>query len=75
MAANPNPPYRSGAHSFRDRDIVTKFRLKATTNTAPPDADVKAGEVALWFDGSAGAVHLNYKAKDLAGTVTSGVIF
>lgn len=72
MAANP--PYRSGAHAYRDRCKVTNFALIATTNTPPADADVKPGHCALWFDSTAGAAHVKYKAKDAAGTVTTGQI-
>lgn len=65
-------PYRSGVHAFRDRCAVTKFVLISTTNVAPADAEIKAGHCALWFDSTAGTPHLNFKAKDAAGTITTG---
>lgn len=66
--------YRSGAHAFRDRCHVTNLKLISTNNIAPSDASVKVGEVAIWFDSTAGTVAVRYKAKDAAGTVTSGTL-
>lgn len=67
-------PYRSGTHCYRDRCFVTNFKLVSTTNTAPADASLKPGEVAIWFDSTAGSIAIRYKAKDAAGTVTSGTL-
>jgi hypothetical protein len=41
-------------------------------NTAPADADISAGEMALWFDPTNGAAKLMIKAKTNDGTVVTG---
>jgi hypothetical protein len=43
-------------------------------SSAPADADLATGELALWFDSSAGAARLMVKAKDAGGTVRTATI-
>ena len=51
---------------------MTEFQLIATT--PPADANVRVGECALWFDSTAGAAQINYKARDAAGAITTGQV-
>lgn len=47
----------------------------ATRNTAaPPDADLAAGEAAMWFDSTNGAAKIMWKAKQADGTVRTGSV-
>jgi hypothetical protein len=41
-------------------------------NSAPADAELAAGEVALWFDATNAAAKLMVKAKEAGGTVRTG---
>jgi sulfate adenylyltransferase subunit 1 (EFTu-like GTPase family) len=43
-------------------------------SSAPADADLATGELALWFDSTAGAAKLMVKAKDAGGTVRTATI-
>lgn len=43
-------------------------------NAAPADAELAAGEVALWFDSTNGAAKLMIKGKSADGTVVSGSV-
>ena len=46
-----------------------------TRKTAfPADGDLVAGELALWFDSTAGAAKLKIKAKNASGTVVAGEV-
>lgn len=42
--------------------------------SAPPDADLIAGDVSIWLDATPGAAVFNIKAKDSGGTVRTGSI-
>jgi len=44
------------------------------THAAPADADLSAGECALWFDQTNGAAKLKIKAKQANGTVKTGEV-
>jgi hypothetical protein len=48
--------------------------LGTTVNVAPADADVNTSEVQIWFDNSAGAAKIKFKAKDSGGTVRTGEV-
>lgn len=41
-------------------------------NTAPADGDLANGDVVMWLDATTGAPAVMWKAKDAAGTVTTG---
>jgi hypothetical protein len=43
-------------------------------NSAPADAELAAGEVALWFDSTNGASKLKIKGKSANGTVATGEV-
>lgn len=43
-------------------------------NSAPADADVGVGEMALWFDSTNGAAKLMIKAKEAGGTVRTAQV-
>lgn len=43
-------------------------------NAAPADADVSAGEMALWFDATNGAAKAMFKAKQADGTVVTAAV-
>lgn len=43
-------------------------------STVPADADLVTGELALWFDKTAGAAKLMIKAKNASGTVVTGSV-
>lgn len=43
-------------------------------NAAPADADLAAGEMAVWFDSTNGAAKLMVKAKQADGTVKTGSV-
>jgi hypothetical protein len=43
-------------------------------HTAPADADLATGEMAIWFDQTSGAAKLKIKAKDSGGTVRTGEV-
>ena len=42
------------------------------SNAAPADADLAAGEMAIWFDQTNGAAKLMVKSKEAGGTVRTG---
>lgn len=42
--------------------------------SAPADGDLATGEMALWFDSTAGAAKLKIKAKNASGTVVTGEV-
>lgn len=48
--------------------------LFVRANAAPADADLAAGELALWFDPTNGAAKLMIKAKQANGTVKTGSV-
>lgn len=41
-------------------------------HAAPPDAEISAGQMFVWFDQTSGAAKLMVKAKDAGGTVRTG---
>jgi hypothetical protein len=41
---------------------------------APADADLQAGDLALWYDDTNGAAKLKIKAKSANGTVVAGEV-
>lgn len=41
---------------------------------APADGDVATSELAIWFDNTAGAAKVKFKAKDSGGTVRTGEV-
>lgn len=43
-------------------------------SAAPADADVATGELALWFDKTAGAAKAMFKGKNASGTVVTGSV-
>lgn len=48
--------------------------LIVNLTTAPPDADLGAGDLALWFDSTNGAAKLMVKAKQADGTVKTAAV-
>jgi hypothetical protein len=48
--------------------------LVLTNHAAPADADLAAGDCALWFDQTNGAAKLMIKAKTADGTVVTGAV-
>lgn len=61
-------------HQWLDNSLSILSRVMAGGNFAtrsaePASADLVAGEVALWIDPTNGAASLNFKAKQLDGTV------
>jgi hypothetical protein len=46
--------------------------LVVKKNAAPADADLSAGEVALWFDSTNGAARVMFKGKQADGSVWTG---
>ena len=43
-------------------------------NAAPADADISTGELAFWFDKTAGAAKAMFKGKNASGTVVTGSV-
>ena len=41
---------------------------------APADAELSNSELAYWFDDTAGAAKVMFKAKDAGGTVRTGSV-
>jgi hypothetical protein len=64
---------QTGASTF-----VTAYRFNKdgypvnAKTSAPADADLSAGEMAIWFDSTNGAAKLKVKAKEAGGTVRTG---
>jgi hypothetical protein len=42
--------------------------------SAPADAELTTGELAIWFDASAGAAKVKFKGKNASGTVVAGEV-
>lgn len=61
----------SGAY-YSKFDKAGYFMTKKTS--APADADLAAGEMALWFDSTNGAAKLMVKAKEAGGTVRTASV-
>jgi hypothetical protein len=65
-------------HTWNDDFTDNGFRLNKNAylvvgkNAAPADAELNAGEVALWFDKTNGAAKLMCKGKSTNGTVVTG---
>lgn len=49
------------------------YSVTAKTS-APADADLSAGELAMWFDSTAGAAKAMFKGKNASGTVVTGSV-
>jgi hypothetical protein len=67
----------SGAFTTRVADAKGHMRpstLVLTNHAAPADADLAAGDCALWFDQTNGAAKLMIKGKSADGTVVAGSI-
>jgi hypothetical protein len=66
------------AHGTVDYNLV--FRLMQggavviAQHTAPDDADLNTGDMALWFDQTPGAAAMMIKAKDSGGTVVTNSV-
>ena len=43
-------------------------------NSAPADAELATGEVAIWFDSTAGSAAVNFKGKNASGTVVTASV-
>jgi len=43
-------------------------------NAAPADGDLSTGELAMWFDSTAGAAKAMFKGKNASGTVVTGSV-
>lgn len=48
--------------------------LSVQKTAAPSDAELAAGELALWFDSTNGAAKVKWKAKEAGGTVRTGEV-
>jgi serine/threonine protein phosphatase PrpC len=68
--------YRSVTNSVprltTDNYLFAKGPVITSRTSAPADADLAAGELAIWFDKTTGAAKLMVKAKDNGGTVRTG---
>ncbi|SES47256.1 hypothetical protein [Rhizobium sp. NFR03] len=62
----------AGSVVFSRLDKNGVFMTSKTS--APADADISTGEMALWFDSTSGAAKLMIKAKDAGGTVRTASV-
>ncbi len=54
--------------------IVTSLPFFISANAAPTDGSLANGEAAMWFDPTNGAASLNFKAKQLDGTIVTATV-
>lgn len=66
------PIYSSGSAILSRFNKAGYFMTRKTT--APADADLANGEMAVWFDPTNGAAKLMIKAKETSGTVRTGSV-
>jgi hypothetical protein len=74
-AANSNAQFffnNSSSNTVASIDRNGVYRTFA--HTAPPDGDVLPGEMAIWFDQTAGNAKLMIKSKDAGGNVRTGQV-
>lgn len=72
---------RKGIEAWDGPGNVLRFGLLPTAGqvvigvtTVPPDGDLSAGQVALWFDDTDGTAKLRIKGKSANGTVVTGAV-
>jgi hypothetical protein len=55
-------------------DVTFAAFVRIQAHAVPADADLAAGEAAVWFDSTNGASKLMVKAKSANGTVVTGSV-
>lgn len=55
-------------------NLKTAGRIATKATVEPPDADLSAGELALWLDPAPGAPKVRFKAKDSDGNVRTAAV-
>lgn len=75
MTAPVDATIRDGNGLVREAgDVLFSNFVRIAAHAVPADADLAAGDCALWYDDTNGAAKLMVKAKSADGTVVTGTV-